>query len=81
MVTFGFLPQTFGRCRGPMNSFTQNECGFIGGDNHRWWEHLKISNFMHSQAVDAKLRALALAPITNHLVKLSLPNILSYTCA
>ena len=49
-----------------MNGFTENECRFIGGDNH--FHNFKL--YALSGSGLQKLRALAL--ITKHLVKLSL---------
>ena len=38
MVAFGFLPQNFGRCRGPTNgTLSFSECRFSGGDTMRRW--------------------------------------------
>ena len=58
-------------------AFTKNECSFSGGDTQTLLVVKIYFNFMHPRAVGMqKLWALTFAPITSHLVKLSLPNIL-----
>ena len=59
----------------------KNERNFSGGDSQTLLAVLKNSNFTHSQVLGTqKLRALTLAPITSHLVKLSPSNIYCYDC-
>ena len=37
-----------------MNGFTENECRFIGGDNHRWWDTQKFQILCTLRQWDAK---------------------------
>ena len=71
VVTFGFLPQNFGRWWEPMIG-TFYECRLNGGNSQRWLGHPKPTccnkidlNFWHSEAVGMQKKNLPLPAVTN----------------
>ena len=77
VIAFAFLPQSFESCNLWIIILLKNERNLSDVDTQTLPAGKKKLNFMYSQVVGMQKPSLSLAlvPHTNHLVKLSLPNI------
>ena len=52
-VAFGFLPQNFGRWKGPTNChFAGKDWSLSGADNVRWWGHSNTTRWLKVKKIE-----------------------------